>query len=428
MIAGLAPDHGTWRAADTLAGGGPPAAWGRLAAGDAVLVWAEFPDGRRAPARASVLLPTLGLECTCVAGHVPCRHVLALLLLDLADEAPPAPAPPWAAERLAAANTPPPAPAGDDPHLPAVAAGLAELARWLRDQAGRGLAGLPTAGRRAWLSAADRLDDAYAPAAARELRALAALPGGDADWPERLLPRLGRLMLLAEAFARLDALPPGERGDALAAAGRPPGPGPDRVADTWLAAGRRQIVEAGQRETRLWLWGRASGRWALLAESGPVRRQAGYGFPCGAWLRGEVAFLPSAWPLAAVAVDGPRLAAWSDAPAAGDGAPDPLPPGGDVAAAMAGYAAARAANPWLGPYPVLLAEVFAEPTPTGWRLRDRRQRLLPLPPRFGLGWQLLALGGDRPLTVFGEWDGATLTPLSVYRDGWHDLAGWKGLP
>ena len=87
-----------------------------------------------------------------------------------------------------------------------------------------------------------------------------------------------------------------------------------------------------------------------------------------------------------------------------------------------------AANPWLRLFPALLGGVFAEPAPSGWRLRDRGGRLLPLPPRFGQGWQLLALAGEQPLTLFGEYDGATLTPLGALRDAqWHDLATWKGL-
>ncbi len=77
---------------------------------------------------------------------------------------------------------------------------------------------------------------------------------------------------------------------------------------------------------------------------------------------------------------------------------------------------------------MLLSGVFVEPAPAGWRLRDRSGRLLPLPPRYGHGWALLALAGDRPLTLCGEYDGATLTPLSVYHHGWRAPAAWKALP
>ena len=430
LIEGMAPDNGTWRAADTLARGGKVGPMGCTTADDATLLWAAFPDGRRPDALASVALPHLVVACTCAGVRFPCRHILALLLLDHTTPLPSADPPPWAAARLETAQRalrPAMAPTTDDARRAAAIVGLEEMARWLGDQLDRGLAVPAAADRRPWLAAADRLADAYAPGAARELRELAALPGSGTDWPERLLPRLGRLALLAQAFCRLDELPPGERGDVLAAAGLPR-PGDDRISDRWLALGRRQSVDGGQRTTRTWLRGRDSGRWALLEAFQSTRRLEGLCLPTGGRFAGELAYQPSAWPLAAQPVDGLRLElaprdGAGETPAAG------VDLGQDISAATAGYAAARAANPWLRLYPLLLGGVFAEPAPAGWRLRDRGGRLLPLPSRFGYGWQLLALAGDRPLTLFGEYDGATLTPLSVRHDGqWRDLAPWKALP
>ena len=419
LIEGLAPDNGTLRAADRLAREGHVRACGCLAGNDSWLLWAAFPEGRRPDALASVLLPYFTVTCTCGGVRFPCRHVLALLHLDSSADAA---APSWATARLEAAQRtarPTGPPPDNDARIATAAAGMAELARWLGDQLDRGLAALPADGPRLWHAAADRLADAYAPAAARELRQLATLPGSGGGWPGRVLPRVGRLALLAEAFERRDALPAGERADVLAAAGLPPRPGNDRVSDTWLALGRRQLVEGGQRQTHTWLHGLSSGRWALLEVYQPAKRLEGLCLPTGARLRGELAFAPGAWPLAAQPVDGLRL----EFATSQDG-----PPGHDIAAAVADYAAARAANPWLHLFPMLLRDVFVEPTPAGWRLRDRGGRLLPLPPRYGHGWALLALAGDRPLTLCGEYDGATLTPLSVYHDGWRDPAAWKALP
>ncbi len=432
LIEGLAPDNGTLRAADRLAREGQVRASGCLAGDESWLLWAAFPEGRRPDALASVLLPYFTVTCTCGGARLPCRHVLALLHLDAsANVAADAEVPPWAAARLEAAQravrssglSP-----GSDTRIATAAAGLAELARWLGDQLDRGLAALPADGPRLWHAAADRLADAYAPAAARELRQLATLPGSGGDWPERLLPRLGRLALLADAFGRLDALSPGERADVLAAAGLPPRPGDDRVNDTWLALGRHQLVEGGQRQTRTWLRGLLSGRWALLEAYQSAKRLEGLCLPTGARLRGELAFAPGARPLLAQPVDGLRLELPAPEVALNDLPSHDGFPGRDIATAVADYAAARAANPWLRLWPMLLSGVFVEPAPAGWRLRDRSGRLLPLPPRYGHGWALLALAGDRPLTLCGEYDGATLTPLSVYHHGWRAPAAWKALP
>ena len=425
LIEGMVPDNGTWRVADTLARSGKVEAHGRVADADASLLWAAFHEGQRPAALASVVLPHLYVACTCGGARFPCRHGLALLLLDqtapLTDSDPPL----WAAARLDAARSAlhaAPTPI-DSVRRAAVAAGLDEMARWLNDQIDRGLVASAAAGHRPWLDAADRLTDAYAPDAARELREMAAELGSAPQWPERLLPRLGRLALLAQAFRRLDALPLAEQGDALVAAGLPPRPGDDRVADTWLALGRRQRVDGGQRTLGTWLHGLSSGRWALLETVQSVRQLEGLCLPTGGLFDGELAFQPSAWPLVASPVTALRLVdAASRTKATGE-------EGRNIAAAVAAFAAGRAANPWLRLFPLLLGDVFVEPAPSGWRLRDRGGRLLPLPPRFGHGWQLLALAGEQPLTLFGEYDGAMLTPLSVLHNAhWHNLAAWKAMP
>lgn len=424
LILSLAPDHATLRAAEALAesdkwaghGSSPVAGGGRL-------LWAAFPEGKRADTRTIVHLSTFHFGCTCASVRFPCRHAIALLLRDAT--CPPeavVDAPEWAVTHWKGVARAGRSTAGDDTaeeadsrRLAAMRAGLAELARWLDDQMRQGLATLPRQGRQPWLAVANRLVDAYAFDAAREVRELAALPGSAPDWPERLLPRLGLLALLAEGFDRLESLPPGERGDVLAAAGWPLRPGDDRVSDEWLVLGRRQHGDGRQRRLSTWLYGLESGRWALLEEFRPARRIEGVWLPTGGVSRATLAFRPSAAPLPAL----------PEAPLTITAESGRVPKGLDITAGIAAYAAARAANPWLRRFPLLLADVIAEPAPEGWRLRDQRGRLLPLPERFAHGWQLLALAGDRPVVLFGEWDGSAFTPLSVAHDGWHDMGSWK---
>lgn len=427
QIRGLAPDHATLRTADELA---LSDRWGshgwsvvELPAGGRLL-WAEFPESRRAPTHTVISWPDLRAACSCAATRFPCRHIIALLLRDANDDLPHERQPEWACPALPTDDDDRPAddPAAEARRRAALVAGMADLQRWLGDLAHRGLADLPRRGRAPWLAAANRLDDTYAVEAARELRALATIPGSSAGWPERILPRLGRLALLCAAFGRLDALPPGERGDALAAAGWSPWPADDHVRDRWLVTGRRLDTENRQVRSRTWLYGTGSGRWASLSETHAAGRLAGYCLPVGATFSCELVFYPSARPLMAGLVEPPHLCAPLDSV--------------DIAAStidggIAAYAAALAANPWLRAYPFALREVFIEPpgpnSPDRWQIRDRGGRLLPLPQSFAHGWRLLSLAADRPLTLFGEWDGAVFTPLSVDDGGWRAMAGWRGL-
>ncbi|MBP6786081.1 MAG: SWIM zinc finger family protein [Candidatus Promineofilum sp.] len=427
QIAGMAPDHATWRVADELARGEKWGAtgWSRPASPNGRVLWAEFPENRRPDIHTTLALPAMAATCNCAATRFPCRHIIALLLKDRDQSVDYALPPDWVAmaDGPRRADGPAAEPAADSRHRAALAAGMADLQLWLNDLAHQGLAGLPKRDRRFWAGAADRLVDAYGFEAAREVRELATIPGSAPDWPERLLPRLGRLALLCAAFQRLDELSPGEEGDALAAAGRPPRPGDDRVRDQWLVLGRRQIYENKQRRERLWLRGVDSGRWALLVDSRPAARLEGLCLPTGATFDGELAYTPSAWPLQARPIGDLRLIPPT--------AVDPTAGGTAIDGALAGYAAALADNPWLRHVPLILEAVFLEPPAPGrpdWRLRDRSGRLMALPPRFAHGWRLLALAADRPLTFFGEWDGELFTPLSVYQDGWLSMAGWRGLP
>ncbi len=101
---------------------------------------------------------------------------------------------------------------------------------------------------------------------------------------------------------------------------------------------------------------------------------------------------------------------------------------GDIDATMSGWSAALALNPWLRRFPMAIRDVWVEPPLAAggrWRLRDRAGHILPLPPQFGHGWSLLALSAGRPMTLFGEWDGALFVPASVLAGTWQPLSAWK---
>lgn len=428
QIRGLAPDHATLRTADELIRTG---SWGRCGvseidgdAGDRLL-WAEFPEARRLPIRTSVTLPDMQLTCSCAAARFPCRHTIALLLREATEGLDHAVSPEWAPP-AGRGRTPDPQavdPAAEAARHGALVAGMADLRRWLADLAAQGLAGLPKRGRNLWLNAANRLVDAYAFEPARELRELSLIPGSRADWPERILPRIGRLALLCDAFTRLDALPPAERGDVLTAAGRPPRPDSPPVRDDWLVIGRGMEIEQRKIRGRTWLYGIASRRWALVADTYTISRLGGVCLPAGAVFSGELGFSPSAHPLVARPVENLRLA------------PSTMTRqtlfSSGIAEGMAQYASALAANPWLRAYPLVLNDIFVEPPApsngSAWRLRDRRGWLLPLPATFAHGWRLLSLAADHPVSLFGEWDGAQFLPMSVFDGGWRSMAGWRGL-
>jgi hypothetical protein len=52
-----------------------------------------------------------------------------------------------------------------------------------------------------------------------------------------------------------------------------------------------------------------------------------------------------------------------------------------------------------------------------WQLRDASGAAVPLTRSFEHAWALFSISGGQPVTVFGEWDGRALRPLSVWAEG-----------
>jgi hypothetical protein len=294
-----------------------------------------------------------------------------------------------------------------------VAAGLAELQTWLRDQVTAGLTAAPAGGRQGAAQAqlAARMVDAQVPGVANVLRRLAELPGSRPDWPARLLAEYGLLHLLATAHSRLAALPSGLAAVVRSRVGytttrtevltRPP------VTDRWHVLAVRDLPDEPIPARRIWLRGRGTGRFAsllLFAPNGIFRIYADAALTPGTQVHGDLHFYPGQPPLRALV--GMRRAAPEPAPAPA--------PAGDAAALLATWAAALAQDPWLSTWPALVSGTVTL-TADRWHLVDPTGTALPLLSEGVNLWSLLAVSAGTPVTVAGEWTPDGLLPLTV----WH---------
>ncbi|HEU4452748.1 MAG TPA: SWIM zinc finger family protein [Longimicrobium sp.] len=433
QVAALAPDPASAKAGQGLAA---PAKW--VSAGrDARAFWGECSGSGAKPYQVSVDTVGPAFRCSCPSRKFPCKHGLGLLFLHaarpgaVAEGAQPAWVAEWIAgrdeksEKQAAKAAAPPAESAPDPEAQAkraarreerVAAGMEELERWLEDLVRQGLASLPSRPPSFWETPAARLVDAQAPGAARRVRQLSAVAHSGDGWPERMLERLSLLHLLARAYARIDALPEASREDVRAALGftlrQEDAAAGEGVRDQWAVLGQRVEEEDRLTVRRTWLWGRSTGRSALLLAFAAGRQPLEPGPPPGTEMDAELAFYPGAAPLRAVV----RTRAESHPLAE-------MPGHGSISDALAAYGAALAANPWTERIAVSLPSVVPVDG-TRWMLRDHDGAVIPIhPSASAVGWPLLALAGGRPVGVFGEWDGDHLLPLSAFADGrFHPLA------
>lgn len=292
-----------------------------------------------------------------------------------------------------------------------VAAGLAELQTWLRDQVTAGLTAAPAGGRPAASRLAARMVDAQAPGVASTLRRLAALPASGPDWPGRVLAEYGLLHLLATAHGRLADLPSGlaavvrtrvgyrtARADVLAT---PP------VADRWHVLAVRDLPDEPIPARRIWLRGCATGRFALLlmfAPNGIFRDNDDSSLAAGTQVDADLHFYPGQPKIRALT--GHRR-----------GSPGPAPApesAGDAVGLLATWSAALAQDPWLTTWPALVSGTVTVTGTGSWHLVDQSGAALPLRSEGSL-WPLLAISAGTEVTVAGEWSPDGLLPLTV----WH---------
>jgi hypothetical protein len=291
-----------------------------------------------------------------------------------------------------------------------VAAGVAELQMWLRDQVMAGLSGASASRYGHAEAIAARMVDAQAGGLAGVLRRVSAVPATGDGWPGRLLGEYAQLHLLARAHDRLDALPAGlaavvrsrigyttGRDDVLAA---PP------VTDRWQVLAVRDLPDAPIPARRTWLRGRVTRRFALLlsfAPNGYFGANPDAVLAVGTEVHADLHYYPVPPPVRAV------IGTRHGPPVRG---PRPAEPG-DMAALLGDWAAALEQDPWLTEWPAVLAGTPAEARGR-WYLADSSGAAVPLLGQDSL-WPLLAVSGGRSVTVAGEWSPAGLTPLTV----WH---------
>ncbi|HEX8426280.1 hypothetical protein [Hymenobacter sp.] len=441
----LITDSGTLKRGLELAG---PAKWSNLGQ-TATATWGECKGSGSKPYQTSIDLTEPAFKCSCPSRVFPCKHGAGLLLL-LARQPQlftGTTAPPWLEEWLekrqqtqekkvtkaptkaAAAekelhdasqgpveNEPATDPTGTktkqglQKRLARMTQGAAELEDWLLDLIRAGTAVAKGQPRSYWEVPAARLVDNQLPGLASMVRELPSLCHSGPDWPERLLARLGELYLLVRAFQHLDHQRPEAQEEILQQVGvnlkkedllaRQP-----TVADEWQVVGLHTEEEERLTVRRAWLWGRHTGRYALLLEYAFGSQRFATALAPTAVYAGELVFYPGLLALRAIPV---ALTVLPPAPPTVD------PPGQSLTHLLDDYAAALAQHPWLRQWPATLTNVLPTylPADDAWVLHHATEPVtLPLRLDPETGWQLLAESGGQPISLFGEWNGRTFQVL-----------------
>jgi hypothetical protein len=421
QIRTLAPDAAAARAGQALA---DPRRWTATGRADSA-AWGLCQGSGAAPYQTAVDLGGPAYRCSCPSHKIPCKHALGLLFLLAAGSVEAGDAPEWVREWLTgrAARAEAAATRGErsapvdeasrakriESRERKIAAGIDELDRWLVDLIRRGLDEAHGEGHRFWDAMAARLVDAQAPGLGRSVRWLGAAASGGTRWPHALLEGAGRLHLISEAYRRLDELPEPLRADVRSLVGwtikEEELASADAVEDRWAVVGRT-VDDNGQVITaRTFLLGEASRRWALHLAFGVYDAPpTALGLPPAAF-RATLVFYPSATPLRAAVR--PVIVPHGEVRLA--------PPAVSIDEALDAHAARLAVNPFVGRWPVALADV--SPVIRSGRLlvRDAAGRSMGVEP-WSVAARMLAVSSGHPVTVVGEFDGRVIRPLSIWEE------------
>jgi hypothetical protein len=434
QVLALAPKPSSITAAQPLA---VPTRWAGIGCDDRAL-WGRCTGGSAEPYECVIDHIAVAFRCSCPSRIVPCKHALALLLLwarghvPLGD--PPGYAATWIAHQPAAPTNPAkvvaapptdpvpdkvPAPlpvpdhdarvvdpiANRDDRIARMAAGLAELDRWLDDRLRTGLADPVLAQYSTWDGLAARLIDAQVGGLANRVRRLAGMVGAHPDWHQHVLAELGSLHLLATAGRRLGSLSP-TLADSVAAAigwqvrqanvlaGVP-------HTEDWAVMGRSDTREDRIEVRRVWLRGLRSGEWAMVLSFAAYGQSLDATLVVGSVIHADLFRYPGALGLRVLI-----------GPVHGESSLETEVVASSVAEACAQVGAAIAFEPWIERFPVCLRAAPAR-RDNRWLLTDASGSVPLVEGCTGVG-ALLACSAGQLVAITAEWTPFGLVPLTLH--------------
>ena len=420
-VESLAPDSGSLQRGRGLAIGHK---WLSLKV-DSRAIWGECKGSGKNPYRTGIDFNGPAFKCNCPSRKFPCKHGVGLFLLYVNEPSlfSVGSHPEWLdewlkkrAEKLAAAEANKPTPdqeakqKREEARLSFIRDGVKELRQWLFDAIRLGTAELYQQDAEYWSERRGRLDDAKAPGlsnAIKQLQETFRLP----DWQNRSLEELGNLYLLTQTFEHIDQLNPNMQAEIKNLVGinvkKEEVLAQNGIRDLWQVLGKKMEIHDRLDVQRTWLAGAKTGKIALIIDFAFGNRGFENNFIPGTALEGEIVYYPGSLQTRALLRDKPeRIHKINDV----TGWPT-------LADFFKLYAHSLGTNPFLFQFPFLVNDLRPLPVNDKWLLIDKNDQTIPLHPQFHKVWELMAVSGQEPITIFGEWSGKNLMPLGAMREG-----------
>lgn len=427
---GLAPDEASLKAAKGLT---HPGKWTHTGYTERA-VWGECQGSGDKPYQTRIDLNGPAFKCSCPSRKFPCKHSLALLLLyaDRPKLFTQGSLPGWVddwingrdAQAQKKAKEPKTAEAPPDPEAQAkriaqrqekIVNGIDELSVWLCDLLRQGLAWAHSQPTSYWNNMAARLVDAQAAGLANRVKKMGETALSGQNWQDRLLLQAAKLFLLVEAYRRLDHLDENLKQDVRSQVGWTVSKEQlleqEAVRDRWFVLSQQIEQQESLEVQRTWLWGQRTGRYALILDFAAANAVLDKSLLTGTVIEAGLVFYPG--------VD-PHRALIKERKEGGLRQIEKVDVNVSVSQLLALYADRLQKMPWTEAVPSFLGPLRIVPensgdgAVTGWQGIDSDGRTIMLSPRFHQGWHAFSLSGGKPVTFFGEWNGGTFLPFSLF--------------
>lgn len=437
QITSFAPDTGTVNRGKKLA---IAKKWPMLGKSDRA-IWGECKGSGANPYQTGVDFHGPAFRCSCPVRKPPCKHVIGLMMLHANQEdafsntTPPGWMGEWLTKRdarLAKAA----APVATKPiteneedveeakkeaaklkryhkRIANMKAGMEDLEVWLNDLLRQGLASLDGQPYSFWEDIAKRMVDAQSLGLANMIKEIPLLLNSNLNWADNVLNRLGELYLVIKAFQQLEKFdePTQENLKAIAGLNTKKADilAQEGIKDDWMILGQRENSTTNEniRLRKTWLWGINSGKPALILDFTQFSGAFEVHYNVGTIFKGELVYYPGTVPLRAIVKKQyPANAHIQEIRGVAN-----------FDNFLTYYAQSISANPWIMEYPCPLSQVIPIFKNEKIWLIDEHKNTIPVIDKGLMGWQLIALSGGEPISVFGEWTGEELMLLSASNNG-----------
>ncbi|MEM9723570.1 MAG: SWIM zinc finger family protein [Bacteroidota bacterium] len=415
----LAPKASAFTAGKKLANANRWQSLGRSKRG----LWGEIKGSGKNPYMVHIDIENLAYKCTCPSRQFPCKHSLALLLLQSQDEqalpmqTEPSYVAEWLdkrrnrAEKVAQTSSPLSAEESQErykaKHKRAterevfIQSGIEDLQKWLKDMVRLGLLELPHKPASYFTDMAAKMVDAKAPGLAAWVKALQHLPYQHTEkWQNEALDILGKLYVLLQAYQRKTEQPPEMQATLKSLIGwnlhKKEFLSDSQTLlqkDTWLVLGSIQEELEELTVHKSWLYGLSSKRHGMIMDfESKFASRTEVPLVDGSLLDAELAFYPGILPHRAVVKKQRHMATQNP------DAPTFLPN-------WKGQHDSRTAllkqNPWISDQAYLLAKCKLLRLGDRWILCDEEKRYKALCPDFPADkiLEMLMMGNNQLLDM-----------------------------